>query len=67
VGRWLAKYLESKNYTVELQEVLPKRFNVFAYKGKNRKTPLLVSSHIDTVRSNTLHIQKTRRANYATN
>ncbi|KAF2499430.1 Zn-dependent exopeptidase [Lophium mytilinum] len=49
VGHWLASYLESKDYTVELQEVRPKRFNVFAYKGKNRKTPILVSSHIDTI------------------
>ncbi|KAF2810083.1 Zn-dependent exopeptidase [Mytilinidion resinicola] len=49
VGHWLASYLESKNFTVELQEVRAKRFNVFAYKGKNRKTPILVSTHIDTV------------------
>lgn len=49
VGKWLASYLESKNFTVEMQEVSPKRFNLLAYTGKTSKTSILVSSHIDTV------------------
>jgi acetylornithine deacetylase len=48
VGKWLASYLEKKNFTVELQEVSPKRYNVLAY-GKKRETTILVTSHIDTV------------------
>ncbi|TID27246.1 Zn-dependent exopeptidase [Venturia nashicola] len=49
VGEWLKGYLEDKNLTVELQEVEKGRYNVFAYPGKERKTKVLVSSHIDTV------------------
>ena len=48
VGRWLASYLHDKKFTVELQEVAPKRYNVFAY-GKKRDTTVLLTSHIDTV------------------
>jgi acetylornithine deacetylase len=48
VGRWLASYLRSQNYSVELQQVTPHRYNVFAY-GSKRNTSILVSSHIDTV------------------
>ena len=54
VGKWLASYLESKNFTVEMHEVSPKRFNLLAYTGKTSKTPVLVSSHIDTVRAITI-------------
>jgi len=49
VGRWLASYLEKQNLTVELQEVGIDRFNVFAYPRGERKTQVLVTSHIDTV------------------
>jgi len=49
VGKWLASYLEEQNLTVELQEAEINRFNVFAYPGKERKTDILVTSHIDTV------------------
>ncbi|KAK3064554.1 hypothetical protein LTS18_006112 [Coniosporium uncinatum] len=49
VGTWLASYLESHNLTVEKLEVAPNRFNVFAYPGTEKKTKVLVSSHIDTV------------------
>ncbi|KAE9974124.1 hypothetical protein BLS_003274 [Venturia inaequalis] len=49
VGEWLKGYLEAKNLTVELQEVEEGRYNVFAYPGTERKTKVLVSSHIDTV------------------
>ncbi|EKD15617.1 c6 zinc finger domain containing protein [Drepanopeziza brunnea f. sp. 'multigermtubi' MB_m1] len=51
VGKYLTKYLESKRFTVEVQEVQsnPPRANIFAYVGKTRKTRTLVSSHIDTV------------------
>ncbi|KAK0119106.1 hypothetical protein ONS95_007970 [Cadophora gregata] len=55
VGKYLAKYLESKNFTVELQEVAPQtsshtaRNNIYAYTGESRKTRTLISSHIDTV------------------
>lgn len=48
VGKWLAKYLEDKKWTVELQKVSEKRYNLLAY-GKKRDTTILVSSHIDTV------------------
>jgi acetylornithine deacetylase len=49
IGAWLKGYLEGKNLTVELQEVDEGRFNVFAYPGQERKTKVLVTSHIDTV------------------
>ncbi|KAF2266355.1 Zn-dependent exopeptidase [Lojkania enalia] len=48
LGKWLASYLRGKNFTVELQEVSPHRYNLLAY-GKKRETSILVSSHIDTV------------------
>lgn len=48
VGEWLAGYLRSHNFTVELQEVSPKRSNLLAY-GSKRDTTILLSSHIDTV------------------
>lgn len=50
VGEWLASYLESHRWTVELQEVAKDRYNVIAYPGEERETKILVSSHIDTVR-----------------
>jgi acetylornithine deacetylase len=49
IGEWLKGYLEGKNLTVELQEVEKGRFNLLAYPGQERKTKVLVSSHIDTV------------------
>jgi acetylornithine deacetylase len=49
VGTWLASYLESAGLTVEKQEVARDRYNIFAYPGKERKTKILVTSHIDTV------------------
>ncbi|KAF1982371.1 Zn-dependent exopeptidase [Aulographum hederae CBS 113979] len=49
VGKWLAGYLESHGLTVEKQKVAEKRFNILAYPGKERKTKVLVTSHIDTV------------------
>ncbi|PBP28241.1 c6 zinc finger domain containing protein [Diplocarpon rosae] len=51
VGQYLARYLESRNFTVEVQKVSssPARNNIFAYLGKTRQTRILVSSHIDTV------------------
>lgn len=48
VGKWLASYLRDKNFTVELQEVSEKRYNLLAY-GNKRETTILLSSHIDTV------------------
>jgi len=55
VGKYLVSYLEKQNFTVETQDVEaiasangPRR-NVFAYKGKKRKTRTLVTSHIDVV------------------
>jgi acetylornithine deacetylase len=48
VGNWLASYLRDKDWTVELQEVSHKRYNVYAF-GKKRATTILLSSHIDTV------------------
>jgi acetylornithine deacetylase len=47
-SKWLASYLSSHGFNVELQEVSPKRYNVFAY-GDKRSTTILVTSHIDTV------------------
>ena len=49
VGEWLASYLESNGLTVEKQEVAKNRYNIFAYPGKERRTKVLVTSHIDTV------------------
>ncbi|KAF2112435.1 acetylornithine deacetylase-like protein [Lophiotrema nucula] len=48
VGKWLKAYLEDQGFTVELQEVSEKRYNLLAY-GSKRDTSILVSSHIDTV------------------
>ena len=55
VGKYLVSYLEQHNFTVETQEVEalassngPRR-NILAWKGKQRKTRTLVTSHIDTV------------------
>jgi acetylornithine deacetylase len=58
VGLVLASFLKAQNFTVELQAVAPldsthqnnhTRYNIFAYRGSSRRTPVLVSSHIDTV------------------
>ena len=64
VGLYLKNHLESLNYTVELQPVdpipfslpstattttIPQRYNLLAYPGTKRQTPVLLSSHIDTV------------------
>ncbi|KAI9704379.1 MAG: hypothetical protein M1836_007242 [Candelina mexicana] len=65
VGKYLISYLTSHNFTVETQTILPAttfpstashlvstkhdRFNVLAYRGTNRTTRTLVTSHIDTV------------------
>ncbi|KAF2456654.1 hypothetical protein BDY21DRAFT_321835 [Lineolata rhizophorae] len=49
IGTWLASFLRSKNFTVERQEVEPRRFNVFAYMGDEDNSKTLVTSHIDTV------------------
>jgi acetylornithine deacetylase len=55
VGKYLISYLKDQNFTVETQEVGPyqgstkPRENIYAYICKQRKTKVLVSSHIDTV------------------
>jgi len=55
VAQYLLSYLSSQNLTVEIQAVGPgldgrgERQNILAYIGKQRKTKVLVSSHIDTV------------------
>jgi acetylornithine deacetylase len=55
VAQYLISYLSSRNLTVETQDVGPgldgreTRQNILAYIGKQRKTKVLVSSHIDTV------------------
>ena len=65
VGEFLEAYLKSHNYTVERQYVDPlptslhdfraeepkqkQRFNLLAYPGEKRQTPVLLSSHLDTV------------------
>jgi acetylornithine deacetylase len=55
VGEYLIDYLSLLNLTVEAQDVGPgldgrgQRRNILAYIGKERKTKVLVSSHIDTV------------------
>ena len=57
VGKFLTKYLESHNYTVETQALPPlpntqskfTRHNIFAYPGSHRQTKVLLTSHIDTV------------------
>ena len=49
VSAFLASYLTSLNYTVEKQHVSKTRFNILAHPRKHRSTPILVTSHIDTV------------------
>jgi acetylornithine deacetylase len=49
VGMFLKDYLESRDLTVELQEVENSRYNIYAYHGKERNTKVLLTSHIDTV------------------
>jgi acetylornithine deacetylase len=55
VAQYLIGYLSLQNLTVETQDVGPgldgrgPRQNILAYIGKERKTKVLVSSHIDTV------------------
>ena len=65
VARFLEGYLKSLNLKVELQPVSPistfplknqkrkkhekQRFNVFAYSRGHRQTPILLTTHIDTV------------------
>ena len=53
VGNWLSDSLVGQGYTVEKQYVDndPVRFNILAYPGDTRDARLLVTSHIDTVRS----------------
>ncbi|ANB13669.1 peptidase family M20 protein [Sugiyamaella lignohabitans] len=48
---YLQNYLESNNFTVELETVYgdSNRKNVYAYYGKERNTKALLTSHIDTV------------------
>ncbi|HYE15486.1 MAG TPA: M20/M25/M40 family metallo-hydrolase [Pyrinomonadaceae bacterium] len=47
VGRFLASYLESLGYTVELQEVTAGRANVLARAGARAR--VVLSTHMDTV------------------
>ena len=59
VGAYLESHLADRNYTVERQYIDPlpasspdadlQRFNLLAYPGATRQTPVLLSSHIDTV------------------
>ena len=57
IGIYLSEYLRSIDFTVETQTLPPlesnpkkaTRFNIFAYPGSKRQTPVLVTSHIDTV------------------
>ncbi|VVT45021.1 uncharacterized protein SAPINGB_P000611 [Magnusiomyces paraingens] len=53
VGSYLKTYLENLGYTVEWQPVPEKsgreRANLYAYKGEERNTRVLLTSHIDTV------------------
>ncbi|KAF2842864.1 Zn-dependent exopeptidase [Patellaria atrata CBS 101060] len=49
VGLFLKAYLEEQNFTVELQEVENKRYNVLAWPGETKNTSVLLTSHIDTV------------------
>lgn len=51
IGIWLADYLKSLNYTVELIPIAPgsDRCNVYAYLGSNRKARTMLTSHMDTV------------------
>jgi acetylornithine deacetylase len=51
VSNWLSNFLEEQGWTVELQEIAPKRPNVIAYPaGVNKgKARVLLTTHIDTV------------------
>ncbi|KAK9369084.1 hypothetical protein V1509DRAFT_621071 [Lipomyces kononenkoae] len=51
VAEFLQTYLTSNGWVVEIQPVStnPIRENVFAYRGSQRNTRLLLTSHIDTV------------------
>ncbi|KAH8680315.1 pyridoxal phosphate-dependent transferase [Ilyonectria robusta] len=51
IGVFLAQYLKSLNYTVELIPIAPNsdRCNVYAYLGDSRKARTLLTSHMDTV------------------
>ena len=56
VGVFLESYLKDHNYTVERQYIdfiqskkKNARFNLLAYPGSKRQTPVLLTSHIDTV------------------
>lgn len=51
VSTFLANFLEEQGWTVELQEVAPKRPNVLAYPPgvESGKSRVLVTTHIDTV------------------
>lgn len=45
---FLSNYLEERGWTVQLQEVKPNRFNVFAHR-ENPSPSLIFNTHIDTV------------------
>ncbi|KAL2817017.1 putative peptidase [Aspergillus cavernicola] len=51
IGIFLAEYLQSLGYTVELIPISPTsdRCNVYAYLGEDRKARTLLTSHMDTV------------------
>ncbi|MCJ1310922.1 hypothetical protein MMC25_004590 [Agyrium rufum] len=57
VGAYIEKVLVSLNYTVKPQIVAPientpdnaDRYNIYAYKGSSPSTPVLITSHMDTV------------------
>jgi acetylornithine deacetylase len=56
VSTFLANFLEEQGWTVELQEVAPRRSNVLAYPPgvESGKSRVLVTTHIDTVCSRLL-------------
>ncbi|KAH8147452.1 uncharacterized protein LAJ45_08608 [Morchella importuna] len=49
VTTYLASYLSSHNFTVELQQVADGRNNIYAYTGSSRDARALLTSHMDTV------------------
>lgn len=51
IGKFLAQYLTSLGYRVDLIPIHPgsDRYNVYAYLGDSRKARACLSSHIDTV------------------
>lgn len=49
VGNFLHSYLTQKGFTVEVQNVTPKRNNIYAYFGSKKDNTVLLTSHIDTV------------------